>query len=114
MPRPRKCRRVCRLPKTNEFTPVTGSSETVVITVDEYETLRLIDKEGLSREECAEYMQIARTTAQQIYNDARKKIATALVLGYNIRIEGGDFRLCDEEDNKCCCKKRCKKNQLIN
>lgn len=109
MPRPRKCRRVCRLPKTNEFSPVTGSNETVVITVDEYETLRLIDKEGLSREECAEYMQIARTTAQQIYNDARKKIATALVLGYNIRIEGGDFLLCDEEDNKCCCKKRCKK-----
>ena len=110
MPRPRKCRRVCKLPKTNEFVPVCGSEETIIITVDEFETIRLIDKEGLSREDCAEYMQIARTTAQQIYNDARQKIATALVLGRNIRIEGGDYVLCDGDDSKCCCKRKCKKS----
>lgn len=111
MPRPRKCRRVCKLPKINEFVPICGSKETVIISVDEFETIRLIDKEGLSREECAEYMQIARTTAQQIYNDARQKIATALVTGKNIRIEGGDYMLCDEKDCKCC---RRKKNKSIN
>ena len=108
MPRPRKCRRVCKLPKTNEFNPVCGSKDTVIITIDEFETIRLIDKEGLSREDCAEYMQIARTTAQQIYNDARQKIATALVMGSNIRIEGGDYKLCDEDNGKCCCRKKCK------
>ena len=45
MPRPRKCRQVCRLPQHDAFEPVGcgRSAEAVVITVDEYETLRLID-----------------------------------------------------------------------
>lgn len=73
MPRPRKCRQVCRLPRHDAFAPVgcARSAEAVVITVDEYETIRLIDYEGLSQEECAASMGVARTTVQQIYNTAR-------------------------------------------
>ena len=68
MPRPRKCRQVCRLPRHDAFAPVgcARSAEAVVITVDEYETIRLIDYEGLSQEECAASMGVARTTVQQI------------------------------------------------
>lgn len=103
MPRPRKCRKVCCLPKVCEFYPEGGNDKQVVLTVDEYETLRLIDKEGFSQEECAGYMRVARTTVQQIYNSARGKLASALVDGASIRIEGGDYTLCDGKEAECGC-----------
>ncbi|HIT30988.1 MAG TPA: DUF134 domain-containing protein, partial [Candidatus Scatomorpha stercoravium] len=47
MPRPRKCRRVCAMPERRQFAPVEGeiAGEAVVLTVDEYEAVRLIDME---------------------------------------------------------------------
>lgn len=104
MPRPKKCRKVCRLPHTAEFRPVNSRSHKfVVLTVDEYETVRLIDKEGFSQEQCGEYMQIARTTVQQIYASARHKLALALVEGMAIKIHGGDYELCDGKESHCGC-----------
>ena len=105
MPRPRKCRKVCHMPKVCNFVPV-GQDEnqaTVVLTVDEFEAIRLIDEQGFSQEECSSYMQVARTTAQAIYNTARAKIATALVEGMPLRIEGGDYRLCEGKEDVCHC-----------
>lgn len=103
MARPRKCRKVCRMPRICEFNPRGCAAGTVTLTVDEYETIRLIDREGFSQEECAGYMHVARTTAQQIYNRARGKIAEALVSGLNLRIEGGDYALCDGKETECRC-----------
>lgn len=105
MARPKKCRKVCQMPKTNEFFPVGNPNcETaVILTVDEYEAIRLIDKLGYSQEECGSYMQVARTTVQMIYNSARKKLADALVDGLAIRIEGGDYQLCEGEEEFCGC-----------
>ena len=76
MPRPRKCRKVCCLPNNDGFVPVRGGEELtpIVLNVDEYESIRLIDREGFSQEQCGEYMRIARTTVQQIYAAARKKL----------------------------------------
>lgn len=100
MPRPRKCRRVCRLPENLSFQPVMPNPDLqdVILNVDEYESLRLIDREGLSQEECGTLMGVARTTVQQIYTAARKKLADALVEGRGLRIEGGQYRLCGEEE----------------
>ena len=103
MPRPVKCRKVCHFPNVLEFFP-TGDYEKktpIVLTVDEYETIRLLDKKGYSQEQCAESMQIARTTVQRIYEIARKKIADALIDGHPLRIEGGDFRICDGQGSNC-------------
>ena len=111
MPRPKKCRRICCMPKSNLFGPLNTKyieDKTIIMTVDEYETIRLIDLEGMKQEECAEKMNVARTTIQRIYNDARFKIASSLVNGYIIKIEGGDYKLCN--DNVPLCKNcRCPK-----
>lgn len=105
VPRPRKCRKVCQLPLATEFRPMgdipCGSA--VILTVDEYEAIRLIDKQGFSQEECSTYMKVARTTVQMIYNSARKKLADALVDGLALRIEGGDYQLCDGKEEYCGC-----------
>lgn len=111
MPRPRKWRKVCCIPDQSEFGPIhadadTRSSPMVTMTVEEYETVRLIDLEGLTQESCAAQMNVARTTVQRIYGDARKKIAESLVLGRILTIDGGDFRLCDGTGSECC-KKSC-------
>ena len=97
MSRPKKCRRVCDFPQTLIFFPedCKNREQAVILTVDEYETIRLIDKEGLSQEQCGEWMQVARTTVQQIYASARKKMADVLVDGLPLRIEGGDYKLCN-------------------
>lgn len=95
MPRPTKCRRVCRYPEALAFLPQdTEDRETVVLTVDEFEAVRLIDRERLSQEEASRQMGVARATVQRIYDNARRKLADMLVCGLSLRIEGGDYRLC--------------------
>ena len=103
MPRPVKCRKVCHFPQTLEFSPVDGAAEKepVIMAVDEYEAIRLIDKEALSQEQCAAFMQIARTTVQRIYESARKKLADCLVDGRPLRIQGGDYWLCNGQTIHC-------------
>lgn len=118
MPRPRKCRKVCCLPKSNLFGPLDKSNlenGIIEMTVDEYETIRLMDLEGMTQEECAEKMNVARTTVQRIYNEARVKLAKSLVNGQLLKIEGGDIKLCEEaealfEFKKCKNKKCCRFN----
>lgn len=109
MPRPHKCRKVCRMPNNNMYGPLNNFSNKTIInmTVDEYETIRLIDLEGMTQEECALQMSIARTTVQKIYEDARKKLACSLVNGDYLIIEGGNYVLCDGINNFCG--KRCHK-----
>lgn len=112
MPRPPKCRRVCRLPKTAAFYPDGEHAHKVcvLLAVEEYEAIRLIDREGFSQAECSAYMGVARTTVQQIYTTARQKIAQALVDGLPLKIEGGAYRLCDGREAACFCG-GCKKHK---
>ncbi|HJD32736.1 MAG TPA: DUF134 domain-containing protein [Candidatus Eisenbergiella stercorigallinarum] len=98
MPRPSKERNVCCMPKACRFGPLSEEAQPrppVRMTVDEYETIRLIDLEGCTQEECARQMRIARSTVQMIYNEARRKSADCLVNGKPLIIEGGNYRLCD-------------------
>ncbi|HHV38916.1 MAG TPA: DUF134 domain-containing protein [Tepidimicrobium sp.] len=115
MVRPRKQRKVCSLPENNRFGPLGMESnrrQCITMSIDEYETIRLIDFEGLTQEECAARMHIARTSVQRSYSAARKKIAKSLVDGKMLRIEGGDYRLCNGMGRGCgegACNRRAKK-----
>ncbi len=104
MARPRKRRRVCCLPENRKFGPLdvpAGGQDFVRMTVDEYEAIRLIDSEGFTQEECAQQMNVARSTVQGIYVEARKKLAESLVDGKELVIEGGEYGLCDGQGPGC-------------
>ena len=104
MARPRKMRTVCSIPENRSFGPnneLRQPEKTISMTVDEYETIRLIDLECMTQEECALQMHVARTTAQSIYREARKKIAEALVNHQWLVISGGDVVICDGKGRQC-------------
>lgn len=96
MPRPRLCRRVGFRPKVTYFKPagirITNLNE-AILTIDEFESVRLKDLEGLDQEECAKKMNISQPTFHRLVLAARKKIADALVNGKAIKIEGGVFEI---------------------
>ena len=96
MARPRKDRRVCRLPGTVRFGPLGGDGPYGVVTlsVDELEALRQTELEGLSQEDCAARMGVARSTVQALCGEARRKLTRCLVDGLELRVEGGNYRLC--------------------
>ena len=93
-PRPMRFRRVFAEPSFNFFKPAGVALRTlaeVVLTVDELETIRLKDYEGLGQIKSAEIMNISQPTFQRVYNSARKKIADAIINGKAIRIQGGRY-----------------------
>ena len=78
------------MPLYRSFSPDDiAADESVRMTVDEYEAVRLLDAEGLTQEACADRMNVARTTVTAIYDSARKKLADALVHGKRLLIAGG-------------------------
>ena len=94
MPRKQRCRRIGSFPNCFEFSPeelATGAP--VVMTLDEFETIRLLDREGLTQEQCAERMGVSRPTVTAIYDSARKKVAEALVDGKRLLLRGGSYQL---------------------
>lgn len=104
MARPMKRRKVCSLPDNSRFGPLgraITAEDKLNMTIDEYETIRLIDLEGFTQEECAQQMSIARTTVQGIYVEARRKLAESLVNGKVLIIEGGKYQLCDDFGPDC-------------
>lgn len=95
MARPRKNRIVSALPGSEGFVPL-GCKQgqccgQVIMTVEEYETLRLIDYLKLTQEECAAHMEVSRPTITGIYEAARFKVADALVNEKQLLIEGGSY-----------------------
>ena len=102
MPRPTRCRRICELPRNVVFGPVGKQVEgRIVMGVDEFETIRLIDLEGMTQEACATQMGVGRTTVQAIYGSARRKLAQCLVEGMALTIDGGDYVLCQGDAPGC-------------
>ncbi len=106
MARPVRCRRICFEPKYDSFAPRgKASTAQVLLTVDEFEAVRLVDFEKRTHEQCARQMGISRTTVTEMYERARTKIADCIVNGKTLCISGGNYTLCDGSAWKCCGKK---------
>lgn len=95
LPRPIKPRWIEFMPRVTYFKPAGVPLSTLIevsLGVDELEAIRLKDLVGLEQEECAERMGVAQSTFQRILTSARHKVASALIEGKAIRIEGGNYR----------------------
>ena len=93
--RPPRWRRVDFLPEVTYFKPAgvpLAVLQEVQLSVEEAEAIRLKDIEELEQEDCAQRMNISRTTFARVLNSARQKMADALLNGKAIRIEGGNFQ----------------------
>lgn len=106
MARPIRCRRICLEPEYDSFAPCgIGGTEQILLAVDEFEAIRLIDYEKRTHEQCAGQMGISRTTVTEMYERARSKIADCIINGKTLRISGGNYQLCDGSAWRCCGKK---------
>jgi uncharacterized protein len=96
MSRPKCCRQVGCMPDKNYFKPrgipYSQLSE-VVLSIDEYEAVRLADYEGMYQEQAALCMNISRQTFGRIITAAHGKIADVLINGKALKIEGGDIAI---------------------
>lgn len=93
MARPVSTRKICHPPLYNYFAPGLHPAvhqEEIVLTLDELEAVRLADHEGMYQDDAAQMMGISRQTFGRIIENARKKIAGAIVTGKAIRVDGGE------------------------
>ena len=96
MARPRRNRKIGVIPEYRCFAPEdVRNDDSLDITLDEYEAMRLIDSCGLNQEEAAKQMDVSRTTVTAIYESVRKKIADSIVYGKTVYIVS---------DDSCCSK----------
>lgn len=65
--------------------------QTVELTVDEFEAIRLADYEQLDQQQAADKMNISRPTFTRLIEKARYKLAQSLVEGKELVIEGGNI-----------------------
>ena len=92
------------MPGSNYFKPrgiPLSMLEEVVLTVDEFEAVRLADLDGLYQEQAAEKMKVSRQTFGRIIEAAHKKVAEALVKGKALKIEGGEFEMAATRKFRC-------------
>jgi uncharacterized protein len=105
MARPKRCRRIGSAPGSSYFKPrgvPLSELEEVVLSVDEFEAIRLADLEGLYQELAAEKMSVSRPTFGRIIASAHQKVAEALVRGKALKIEGGAIEIASEKILSCC------------
>ena len=103
VPRPFCARRVSGKPAAPVFKPAgvpLREIEEILMTLDEFEALRLADLDGLYQEQAAEQMDVSRATFSWIVDSARRKVADALVHGKALRMEGGPVHVAGQ----CCCR----------
>lgn len=94
--RPKKTRWVKCDPSERCFEPqgkIRAIHTGIILTLDEFEAVRLLDYKGMSQTKAAAMMKVHRSTVSRIISSARRKIAEALVDIKSLKIEGGCCRV---------------------
>ncbi len=78
-----------------------------MLSLDEFEAIRLADLSSLYQEDAARKMNISRQTFGRIIESAHKKIADVLINGKALIIEGGNVSLEHPTRHRC---NKCKKS----
>ena len=103
MPRRKRSRRI-QVPPVIKGMSVYGirgrKSNGVILRIEEYEAIRLLDYQNLTQEQAAVHMNVSRPTITRIYEEARNKVATAFVEGRDLIFRGGDIYF-DKNWYKC-------------
>jgi len=97
--RPKKTRWIKCSPSQRIFKPQTdagGFKKVIILSLDEFEAVRLLDYKDLSQIEAAFEMRVHRSTVSRIISSARKKIAQALVEINTLEIAGGCCKVIKE------------------
>ena len=92
MARPEKKRNVLAPPAFSTFKPAgirMNKLDSVSLTLDEYEALRLADYAGLEHSDAAAKMEISRPTFTRLIAKARQKLSQLIIEGKVLQIEGG-------------------------
>ena len=94
MPRPKRPRCIAARPRIRGFQP-RGAEETgeIILSLEEFEAVRLIDHEGLDQSGVAEIMGVSRQTVGRILKTARFKIAESLVTAKRLTVQGGCYEM---------------------
>ncbi len=90
---PYRKRMILQPPQVKSFKPSgipQRALQNIVMQVDEYEAIRLADYLGLEHQQAADQMQISRPTFTRLIERARNKMASALIEGKALLIEGGN------------------------
>ena len=109
MSRPKKCRCVACKPNAYYFKPrgiPLFKLQEVFLHMDEVEALRLADFEGFYHEDAALKMNVSRATFGRILDEARRKVAEALLKGKALRIETDINEKGESHEGRFCCSKR--------
>ena len=91
--RPRKKKIIQQHPGIDTFSPenIAANTEKVILSLEEYETIRLYDHQGLDQKTAAGMMGISQQSFSLILRKARRKVSDALVNAKCVKISGGDF-----------------------
>ena len=93
MPRKKINRMVLQPPLYSDFKPVGVTArdlETIELSLDEYEAIRLADFSNMDHAEAASEMEISRSTFTRLIEKARYKLASFIIQGKLLRIDGGN------------------------
>ncbi len=94
MPRPKRRRRIMIRPQVDTFGPNAAEpGGEIILSLEEFEAVRLIDYDGMDQSQAAEIMGVSRQTVGRILKTGRAKVATAIVEGLSLKMSGGCYKI---------------------